>query len=142
MGRCRRLPRQISPFSARGRADRRGGEEMSCTASLTGAVVTPRGLQIAQPRQAPQSVAKFRKIRISFPLACLNHRKGWLNQRLYICRVIGWEIIKKDQLSKTALLPCLSQATGEESLTVKVWSATTNCVAAVQRRWASRRLTW
>jgi hypothetical protein len=114
---------------------------VSCTAALTGAVVTPGGLQIAQPRQAPQSVAKFRKIRISFPLACLNHRKGWLNQRLYICRVIGWEIIKQDQLSKTALLPCLSQATGEESLTVKVWSATTNCVAAVQRRWASRRLT-
>jgi hypothetical protein len=64
-----------------------------------------------------------------------------LNQRLYICRVIDWEIIKQDQLSKTALLPCLSQATGEEPLTVKVWSATTNCVAAVQRRWASRRLT-
>jgi hypothetical protein len=40
--------------------------------------VTPGGLQIAQPRQAPQSVAKFRKIRISFPLACLNNRRDWL----------------------------------------------------------------
>ena len=54
------------------------GGEMSCTAALTGAVVTPGGLQIAQPRQAPQSVAKFRKIRISFPLACLNNRRDWL----------------------------------------------------------------
>jgi hypothetical protein len=51
---------------------------MSCTTALTGAVMTPGGLQIAQPRQAPQSVAKFRKIRIIFPLACLNHRKDWL----------------------------------------------------------------
>jgi hypothetical protein len=51
---------------------------LSCTAALTGAVVTPGGLQIAQPRQAPQSVAKFRKIRISFPLACLNNRRDWL----------------------------------------------------------------
>jgi hypothetical protein len=51
---------------------------MSCTAALTGAVVTPGGLRIAQPRQAPQSVAKFRKIRISFPLACLNNRSDWL----------------------------------------------------------------
>jgi hypothetical protein len=54
------------------------GSSMSCTAALTGAVVTPGGLQIAQPRQAPQSVAKFRKIRISFPLACLNNRRDWL----------------------------------------------------------------
>jgi hypothetical protein len=52
--------------------------KVSCTAALTGAVVTPGGLQIAQPRQAPQSVAKFRKIRISFPLACLNNRRDWL----------------------------------------------------------------
>jgi hypothetical protein len=52
--------------------------ELSCTAALTGAVVTLGGLQIAQPRQAPQSVAKFRKIRISFPFACLNHRRDWL----------------------------------------------------------------
>jgi hypothetical protein len=51
---------------------------MSCTAALTGAVVTPGGLQIAQPRQAPQSVAKFKKIRISFPLAWLNNRRDWL----------------------------------------------------------------
>jgi hypothetical protein len=55
-----------------------GSTSLSCTAALTGAVVTPGGLQIAQPRQAPQSVAKFRKIRISFPLACLNHRRDWL----------------------------------------------------------------
>jgi hypothetical protein len=52
--------------------------EVSCTAALTGAVVTPGGLQIAQPRQAPQSVAKFRKIRIRIPFACLNHRRDWL----------------------------------------------------------------
>jgi hypothetical protein len=53
-------------------------EDLPCTATLTGAVVTPGELQIAQPRQAPQSVAKFRKIRISFPFACLNHRRDWL----------------------------------------------------------------
>jgi hypothetical protein len=96
-------------------------------------------------------------VKISFLLICLNNRRDWLRlvsfsyaliierlvepEDIYICRVIDWEGIKQDQLSKPALLPCLSQATGEEPLTVKVWSATTNCVATVQRRWASRRLT-